>query len=232
MCRQLRCVVVNAEHEPSGMPARLRVVLFGTLAVVLLATVALSVFRPEDDQAPTAESTGIPSSPSEFQGSTMPRGVPAPDFALRDQDGERLALDDLRGRPFVATFLYASCRDTCPLEAQQIRGALDRLADDGEQVPAVAFSVDPDTDTPSRARRFLIKQRVYGQMRFVVGSRSELTPIWKGFFIQPQLEDAEHQARVVLVDAKGMQRVGYPANQLRPEAVAEDLQRLLAEARN
>lgn len=212
------------------MAPRLRLVLFGTLAVVLAATVALSVFRPDDDR-PAAAASGIVSSPSEFEGATMPPDVPVPDFSLRDQDGKALALEDLRGRPFVATFLYASCRDTCPLEAQQIRGALDRLADQGEKVPAVAFSVDPETDTPARARRFLIKQRVYGQMRFVVGSRSELTPIWKGFFVQPQLEDAEHQARVVLVDAKGMQRVGYPASQLRPEAVATDLERLLAESR-
>ena len=214
------------------MPARLRLVLFGALATVLVATIALSVFRPDDDRAPAADHTGVVSSPSKFEGSTMPPGVAVPEFSLRDQDGELITLDDLRGRPFVATFLYAACRDTCPLEAQQIRGALDRLSDKGEEIPAVAFSVDPDTDTPARARRFLIKQRVYGQMRFVVGSRRELTPIWKGFFVQPQLEDAEHQARVVLVDAEGMQRVGYPASQLRPEAVAKDLERLLAEARD
>lgn len=212
------------------MPARLRVALVGTLAAVLAGTILLSVFRPDGRRA-AAPASGIFSSRSPFEGAVMPAGVPAPPFSLRDQDGEPISLDDLRGEPFVATFLYASCRDTCPLEAQQIRSALDRLAEDGENVPAVAFSVDPDTDTPARARRFLVKQRVYGQMRFVIGSRAALTPIWKGFFIQPQTESAEHQARVVLVDGDGMQRVGYPASQLRPEALTADLRRLLDEAR-
>ena len=211
------------------MSPRLRLVLFGSLLTILLATVLLSVLRP-DTARPVADAPAIEASSSPFEGSVMPPGIPAPEFALRDQDGEPIALADLRGRPFVATFLYASCRDTCPLEAQQIRGALDRLSEEGEDVPAVAFSAHPETDTPSRARRFLAEQRVYGQMRFVLGSREELTPVWRGFFIQPQTEESEHQARVVLVDADGMQRVGYPGSRLRPEALASDLRRLLAEA--
>ena len=38
----------------------------------------------------------------------------------------------LRGRPVIVTFLYTTCEDTCPTQAQQVKGALDEL---GEDVP-------------------------------------------------------------------------------------------------
>src|SRR3712207_7415571 len=47
----------------------------------------------------------------------------------------------------------------------------------------------------ANAQRFLHKQGMVGRMDFVLGSRRELEPVWKGFFVQPQLPDSEHQAR-------------------------------------
>jgi protein SCO1 len=64
----------------------------------------------------------------------------------------------------------------------------------------------------------------------VLGSRPELERVWKGFAIQPQLPDAEHQARTVLIDAHGFQRVGFPVDQLTPERLASDLRTLLTES--
>ena len=57
----------------------------------------------------------------------------------------------LRGRPAVVTFLYTTCEDTCPIQAQTIRGALDQL---GHDLPALAIAVDPPRDTPQRAKAF------------------------------------------------------------------------------
>ena len=163
-----------------------------------------------------------------FAGSLMPPGVRAPDFRLRDQDGDPIGMAALRGRPVIVTFLYTTCTESCPVQAQQIRLALDRL---GRPVPAVAVSVEPDADTPASARRFLRKQRMVGRMNFALGSRAQLEPVWKGFAIQPQLPGAEHQARTVVVDARGLQRVGFPVEQLTPERLARDVRTLLAEDR-
>jgi protein SCO1/2 len=100
-----------------------------------------------------------------------------------------------------------------------------------QQVLAVAVSVEPEVDTPASARHFLRKQGMLGRMDFALGSRAELEPVWKGFAIQPQLPDAEHQARTVVVDARGFQRVGFPVEQLTPERLAKDVRTLLAESR-
>ena len=52
--------------------------------------------------------------------------------------------------------------------------------------------------------------------------------MWKGFAVRPQRDDLEHTARFVLVDAKGVQRVGFPLGQATPERMAHDM-RLLQE---
>ena len=132
-----------------------------------------------------------------------------------------------RGEPVIVTFLYTTCEDTCPLQAQTVRGALDQL---GHDVPAIAIAVDPPRDTPERARAFLSEQRALGRLDFVLGTRDELRPLWQGFAIRPQSVTEEHQARITLVDPRGYQRVGYPGSQATPERLAHDL-RLLENAR-
>ncbi len=160
-----------------------------------------------------------------FEGATLPKGLRAPELgAVRTQDGRRLTMHSLRGRPVIVTFLYTTCEDTCPAQAQQIKGALNEL---GERVPAIAIAVDPPRDDARRARAFLAKQRMTGRMDFILGPRPQLRRLWKGYFVQPQRDDLEHTARLVLVDPKGIQRVSFPLDQLTPERLAHDV-RLLA----
>lgn len=211
------------------MHPRLRLVLFGvsfaSLALVVLAAVLIG--RTQETGSKARGPAAVTGSP--FQGALMPADVRAPDFRLRDERGKPISMREYRGRPVVFTFLYSTCEDTCPLEAQQIKGALDLLADDGIEIPAVAVSVDPTQDTPGSARRFLFEQRMPGRMRWALGSRAELEPVWRGFFIQEQSEESDHQARVVLVDGRGRQRVGYPAQELTPEMIAQDVRILVDE---
>ena len=134
---------------------------------------------------------------------------------------------DFRGRPTVVTFLYTTCEDTCPGQAQVIKGAFAEL---GRDLPAVAVAVDPPRDTPARAQNFLTEQRMRKRLRFVLGSRRELRPVWDGFSVQPQRENLEHTGRLVLVDGNGLQRVAYPIDQATPERIAHDLRLLEAGA--
>ena len=125
-----------------------------------------------------------------------------------------------RGKPVVVTYVYSHCKETCPIQAQMVRGALDDL---GHDIPALAISVDPFADTPASARAFLKRADLTGRMRYVLGTRRQLQPIWRQFAIQPQLRDSEHQAYITLVDRKGLQRVAVPINQTSPEDLAHDM---------
>lgn len=198
------------------MPARLRLTLVVAAVLALGAALAVVVVTRED-AAPAAGGPG-------FAGAVRPANIPPTELdGLRDQDGEAVRLADLRGTPVVVTFLYTTCEDTCPLTAQQIRGALDDL---GEDVPVVAVSVDPANDTPERARRFVLQQQMTGRMHFMVGPRAALERQWAAFGIRPQKEDLEHTASLVILDGQGRQRIGFPIDKLTPEGLAHDIRAL------
>jgi protein SCO1 len=198
---------------------RILIALF-LVAVFSLGAIVLAAPSDESDDG------DVISGGSRFEGAVMPDGLRAPDFALENQDGETVSMRELRGEPVIVTFLYTTCEDTCPVQAQTIRGALDDL---GEDVPAIAIAVDPPRDTPESARAFLSEQRVLGRIDFVLGSRAELRPLWDGFFVRPQSVTQEHNARFTLVDKRGFQRVGYPGFEATPERLAHDLRLLQAE---
>lgn len=189
------------------------------VGVIALGAIVLAASGGGDDQEPVADD-------NTFAGASMPEGLFAPDFELRDQEGERVSMRALRGRPVIVTFLYTHCEDTCPIQAQTVRGALDDL---GHDVPALAIAVDPPNDTPQSARKFLADQRVTGRLDFVLGSRAQLRPVWDGFGVRPQRVTEEHNARITLVDARGIQRVGYPGSEATPERLAHDLRLLESE---
>jgi protein SCO1 len=209
------------------------------MVLVVLALVALAgagvatlASRSEEDGGPAAEVTEVspsgavaPRSP--FKGALRPPSPPD-DFTLRDQDGRRVRLSEKRGKVVVLSPMYTTCRDTCPIVAQQIRAALDDLpGSEQDQVVALALSVDPANDTPASAKRFLVSRRVSGYLDFLLGSRSELRPVWRTYGFSAQTEELEHNAYVVLIDRRGRQRVGFPVDFLTPEALTHDLRLLL-----
>jgi protein SCO1/2 len=199
----------------SRVSPRLLIALFLT-AVFALAAIALAASGRDEE----AEQAGAP---TRFEGAVMPDNLRAPNFELPNQDGETVSMRELRGSPVIVTFLYTNCEDTCPIQAQTVRGALDEL---GHDVPALAIAVDPPRDTPESAQAFLAEQRASGRIDFVLGSRRQLQPLWEGYFIRPQSVTEEHQARFTLVDSRGFQRVGYPGEQATPERLAHDLRLL------
>ena len=200
------------------MPARLRLALFVTATLALLTALAVTLFGRQGGQRGDSVA---------FAGAVRP-DIPPRDFRLRDQDGRSVSLRQFRGRVVVMTFMYTTCRDTCPLTATQIRGALDDLDHD---VPALAISVDPVNDTPPRAKQFLFQRGLgHDRMRFLLGTRAQLRPIWKAYGVQPQGKAFDHTAYVVLIDRHGRQRIGFPVAQLVPEDLAHDIRRLQAEA--
>ena len=191
------------------VPVRAR--LAAVLAAIFAVLGAVALVFGDDDQPSTARG---------FEGAVRPPGIPPADFRLSDENGRLVTLADLTGKPAVVTFLYTTCEDTCPTTAQQIASAFDRL---GHDVPAVAIAVDPPRDTPAKARRFLAEQRLTGRMRFLTGPEPELRRQWRAYGIQRQTARLEHSAHVVVLDKEGVQRVGFPAGRVTPDALAHDI---------
>lgn len=82
--------------------------------------------------------------------------APAP--ALIDQTGHAFALDALRGRPLIVTFVSAHCTDACPLVNAQFADAARAIASKKLDARLLTITLDPQHDPPSLmralARRF------------------------------------------------------------------------------
>jgi protein SCO1/2 len=207
------------------MPRRLIAILAaaGVLSLAAIVVGIVGISNSSDSGAqPVAQ---VPSSP--FKGATMPPGVRAPDFTLRDENGRRVTMREYRGEVVVVTFLYSHCTTECPVQAQQIKGALDDL---GRDVPALSVSVDPPGDKPKSVKRFNREMEMTGRLRWVLGDVTDLRRLWRGFAIVPQSDDQDHMARIVLIDKRGRQRVGFPASQTTPERLAHDIRVLERES--
>jgi protein SCO1/2 len=197
--------------------------LFAT-GLIALAVVIIAARGVSESDSSSAQPSGVVDAPkSAFQGAQLPPGIRAPDFKLRDERGRRVTMKEYRGKPVVVTFLYSHCHDTCPIQAQQIKGALDDL---GRNLPALAISVDPPGDTPKSVAHFNAEQGVTGRIRWVLGREAQLRPLWDGYHTTSQSPQTEHMARLVLVDKRGFQRIGYPSSQVTPERLAHDLRLL------
>jgi protein SCO1/2 len=213
-----------------------------TLAAALLVVAAVLVVTLVTSHDDGGDGGGRAVGPTGFYGALAPAGI-RPALSLRDQDGKTVSLAALRGKTVITTFLYSTCRDTCPVTAQQVRLALDGLGALAKDVPALAVSVDPPPaggDTVLNAKRFLNKQSLTGRMAFLLGTRAQLQPVWKTFAIQPQRrgkppagvdpQTFEHSAKVIVIDRDGRWRLSYPVSELTPEDLQHDIRRLLAGA--
>lgn len=161
----------------------------------------------------------------------------APPIRLRDADGALVDTDTLAGTPYAVTFIFSECPDVCPLIAQELKLALEQIdaREGAEDVEVLMVSVDPRGDTPEAARRFLERNRLPANMRFLVGSQAELSPVWSDYFVGPQDPDrravSTHSAAIWLVDGTGAWRGRYSAGiPVAPEDLAHDLAALAAEA--
>jgi protein SCO1/2 len=106
----------------------------------------------------------------------LPKLADVPAFALRDQSGRPITRDSLRGKVWVADFIFTSCPDVCPLLTEQLAGIRKRLPDD-PRLAYVSFSVDPEHDTPEKLADFAAKH-------------GASAPNW--FFVTGPLDDVKH----------------------------------------
>jgi protein SCO1/2 len=199
------------------------IVLLATAGVLSFAAIVIGLIGLSKSSNSSAEPPAASVKSSRFDGSLLPPGVKAPDFSLKDENGKRVTMRQYRGKVVIVTFLYSHCRDTCPVQAQQIKGALDEL---GHDVPALAISVDPPGDTPKSVQHFNRKMEMTGRLRWVLGGVTPLRRLWRGFAVTPQTDAQEHMARFVLIDRRGLQRVGFPAHLTTPEHLAHDIRAL------
>lgn len=77
-------------------------------------------------------------------------------FTAMDQRGEEVTLDSLKGKPWLAMFIFTNCTSICSPMTYNMKLVQDELVKKGvEDYNIVAFSIDPAYDTPEELTKYL-----------------------------------------------------------------------------
>lgn len=133
------------------------------------------------------------------------------DFSFVDQNGEEFSKSDLKGKVWVADFIFTNCTTIClPMTANLIK-LQQQLKDEGiKDVEFVSFSVDPETDKPDVLKNYGTKMNVdLSNWHFITGySQAEIEKFaldnFKTLVKKPENEDQViHGTTFYLVDQEG-----------------------------
>lgn len=216
-----------------------RPLLVVSSAAVVVWAGALVYLSLEREGSPTVRpaASSVQSSPphNSFRGSKLPQGLVgsrAPEIRLTDARGRAMDTRRLRGRPYVVTFLYTDCKDTCPMIAAELRRALELLGPRSRDAAVVAVSAKPETDTPANVRRWLAERRMPDNFHYGLGERRRLERVWESYYAAPQgTERQPHSSSMWLVDDEGRIRTKFSAGvPVPPGDIAHDLGLLIDEA--
>ena len=143
-----------------------------------------------------------------------------PDFSLVERSGKKITLTDLRGKIWIADFIYTHCTDTCPLQTADMAKLQDQWINDNE-VKLVSVSVDPERDTPRVLSKYAARFKADGKRwLFLTGSKEEIARLVEdGFRLAVASASSAshgssiiiHSPRFILIDRQGQIR-GYYDN--------------------
>lgn len=161
---------------------------------------------------------------------------PLPEFALRATTSaggapRALTRESLRGRVWVADFVFTRCAGPCPLLTANLAALRKKLP---EGTGLLSLTVDPDHDTLPRLAAYAAKFGAGPEWLFATGEKAALTRLIKEGFLLPVAEDASarpgervaHSTKFVLLDRDASIRGWYDGED------ASALERLAADARS
>lgn len=83
------------------------------------------------------------------------------DFEHINQRGETVSLDSLKGKPWLGMYIFTNCNSVCPPMTFNMTQVQEKLKKKGiEDYNIVAFSVDPEVDTPEVLADYLARYTV------------------------------------------------------------------------
>jgi protein SCO1/2 len=161
---------------------------------------------------------------------------PAPEVVLMDQAGQPLALQDLRGKVVLLTFIYSACADVCPLITAAMTGLQQHLtARERPDVFFLSVTVEPEVDTPAVLQAYAEHHGAdLTSWAFLTGSPPAVQAVWHAFGLTVKRRaegGVDHPTWTFLIDREGMVRYRYLGGVLEMETMLADIRQLGAGAR-
>ena len=157
-------------------------------------------------------------------------GKDAPDFTLRDQDGNQVSLGQYIGKDVLLSFGYTSCPDICPTTLAKLSSMMELLPDSSEKVQVLFITIDPERDTERRLKEFI----PYFNENFIglTGNAEDIKKVADSYSVFYQRAESryseasyfmDHTQTVFLIDHSGKLMLIYPYENLSPEKIASDI---------
>ena len=153
-----------------------------------------------------------------FQGAlkveTLPIYGKVNDFRLLDTEGREFTLKDLKGKVWLADFIFTTCGGICPVMTKNM-AALYRSILSIDSVKMVSISVNPEHDSVDVLSAFARKYHANSsKWHFLTGERDEIKRLAvESFQVGSVDEPIFHSDRFILVDGEGRIRGYYDGTQ-------------------
>lgn len=97
-----------------------------------------------------------------------------PDFVLTSQAGRPFGAEQLRGKLWVANFIFTNCPSVCPQLTQAMAMVKKRSKNMKGAVQFVSISVDPTRDVPAVLDQYAERYHARGDWNFLTGTVADV----------------------------------------------------------
>jgi len=188
------------ENQPpareGGTLLRILPILLVAIPGVLFAVVVAGRYVQQKDAAPLLPVLGE-----------------LPAFELVERNGNPVTLDNLKGRIWIADFIFTRCAGPCPIMTGHLATLQHTIKRKTLDIRLVSFTLDPENDTPETLDNYAkLHKAEPGRWLFVRGDKAAIQRLATEGFKLGAIEQVQgeiiHSTRFVLVDAFGRIR-GY-----------------------
>jgi protein SCO1/2 len=198
--------------EMSTFTSRLRLALWGLVAVAAVAAVVIFTMVPRGESG----------------------GIGGGAYALVDDTGAAVDQSMLVGQPSLLFFGFTHCPDVCPTTMGEMAVWFEQLGDEAGDLKAFFVSVDPERDRPEIIHDYV--SWLDGRVTGITGTQAEIDKMvaaWRVFAEKVPTDDGSytmnHTASVFLVNAAG-EFEGTIAYQEDPATAVGKIRKLLGTA--
>ena len=170
------------------MNQKMRFIIYGLVGVFLLIT----YFLKESNSS-----------------NNLPISGTVPDFEFTDSNGQIITREDMKGKVWVADFIFTTCTMACPIMTGNMN-IIHKTFRDNNNVRIISISVYPEYDTPAILKEYASRYNANtDRWHFLTGTEEAVKKIIKNGFKIGDYEDIIfHSEKFALVDISGNIR-GY-----------------------
>ena len=155
-----------------------------------------------------------------------------PEFEFIDSEGQSVNLNTLKGKVWVADFIFTTCTMACPIMTDNMN-TIHKKYKKNDDLRLVSISVYPEYDTPEVLKEYASQYNANtDKWHFLTGKEASVKNVIKNGFKIGDYEDIIfHSEKFALVDKNGMIRSYY--NGMKTEdmdKLKKDINRLLKQS--